>query len=168
MGTNSPLPPSHSSGRVLIPIVFSGQSGDPLAAFVDKYLEDDERRAAVVAGPQMGKTTAALRIAGEMVRRQQTEFALVLTEAKALRDQPIQIGAAQGLRLMRSTAKLIIDEPAGFCLSTSRLDTSALSADLLKLGTQSSLFILVHEAQHTSLSAPAFVSQRNWELPQKA
>ena len=84
MGMNSPSP---SPDRVSIPIVLSGQDGDPFAAFVDKYLEDDERRAAVVAGPGMGKTTAALRIAGEMVRRQQTDFALASHGSESTRDQ---------------------------------------------------------------------------------
>jgi restriction system protein len=145
--------------RISMPIMYSPgrEFGDSHAAFIDTYLEDDARRASVIAGPGMGKTTIALRIASEMVRRQRTDFALVLSGASALTDQLIRRGGELGLRL-ESTAKLIVDVPAGFCVAARRLESSDVGDKVLEIGTHSSLFILVDEAHHTGSRMPAFVS----------
>jgi restriction system protein len=135
------------------------EAGDPHAAFVDRYLADDNRRVSVVAQPGMGKTTIAMRLASEMVRSHRADFALVLSAARSLRDNLIHLGSQHGLHLAESMAGLARDKPAGICLTTAQLNVNAVGDQLLNFAAQSSLFILVDEANHAGSGVPDFVSQ---------
>lgn len=147
--------------RVLIPAQDERRSavGDPHDVFVSQYLADDKRRAAVVAVPGVGKTTVAMRVAGEMIRRQRADFVLVFVGASALRDRLIHLGEQHGLQLSTSTAELALAKPGGICIAAAQLNVNTIGDQLLKLSSHSSLFVLVEEAHRINSRVSGFVSQ---------
>src|SRR5690606_37856749 len=111
------------------------------ATFMKRYLEDDPRRASLVAACGSGKTTLAASLAMEMAGRERGLAIILMAGFKAVADYLSQSVASQGLRVTRSIDALQAGSADVACLTTGQLDVSGVHEAMSRLSSRKNLFV---------------------------